>query len=960
MNKPFLRNSPDSWILCYLRSTLFLTMLLLAALCRAQTNPPTGVLAAARILGSGAGCNDVVDSIRFTFGYWLGVSGPTHGVFDQFLLTTNDVGKVFTIARSDDPDFAFLESTLTNGISDSIGDYIQAGPCGFSESTEEARYFSPLPASGNNVDFAGFHIDNFVLQVDGLTFAHTGQWTDMSWSLLLFVNSEPWSLPGIWVAPQDQTADVDSTVEMNVSAIGIPPLAYQWFFNGTNLLAGATGSHLVLPNVQPSDSGAYTVVVTNAYGAATSLPGILTIRTAPPAIVTSPTSQTVDVGGSADFLVTAAGSPPLVYQWFFNGIAIDGASSSSLELTNLQLSMSGTYEVVVTNIFGAATSAPAQLSVYSAPGYAVLHHFSGPAGAGPWGRLVSAGSALYGTTRYSTNHGTVFKINTDGTGFTVLHDFTGSDGSDPMGALALADATLYGTTQNGGISTDPGTVFSISTDGGDFATLKDFGYGGGRWPSGNLVISGTTLYGTTCAGGSAGNGTVFKLQMDGTGYSTLHDFTGYPNDGRWPDGALLLSGSTLYGATPLGGGYGPPEGYGTLFKIQTDGTGYSILRQFTGSDGIAPYGGLVLSGTTLYGITEGGYPVYDGGTVFRINADGTGYTVLHTFGGPPADGAVPCGGLVLSGNTLFGATTEGGSHGYSPSTYDYGYGTVFKIHTDGTGYTLLKEFAGDDGARPYAGVLLHGTTLYGTTTSGGFSNNGVVFSVPLPMPNAVTVPANQTAERRSVVAFDVRTEPDPSQTYQWFFNGTNALGDPTTNSGLRLTDVGFSEAGSYSVVVRNDIGAVTSAPAALSVIPPVERRWVPGLTLTGEVGLAVNLEAAGAVAPLPNWEPLDRLVLTNQSQWYFDLSAGPVPQRFYRAWQFGSSSVSPGLDIHLIPALTLTGALGSTVRIERIDRFGPTDAWYPLVTLTLTNTSQLYFDTSVVGQPPRLWRVLPP
>jgi hypothetical protein len=61
----------------------------------------------------------------------------------------------------------------------------------------------------------------------------------------------------------------------------------------------------------------------------------------------------------------------------------------------------------------------------------------------------------------------------------------------------------------------------------------------------------------------------------------------------------------------------------------------------------------------------------------------------------------------------------------------------------------------------------------------------------------------------------------------------------------------------------------------------------------------------------------------------------------------------------MIPALSLTGSIGSTVRIDAINQFGPTNAWTTLDTVTLTNTSQFYFDTTVIGQPPRLWRLGP-
>jgi hypothetical protein len=144
----------------------------------------------------------------------------------------------------------------------------------------------------------------------------------------------------------------------------------------------------------------------------------------------------------------------------------------------------------------------------------------------------------------------------------------------------------------------------------------------------------------------------------------------------------------------------------------------------------------------------------------------------------------------------------------------------------------------------------------------------------------------------------------------------------------------------------------------LNVISVVERRWVPGLTLTGERGSALNLETRAVMGPTPDWAPFDSVVLTNDSQWYFDLSAPLPPQRFYRAWQPGPSDVGSALDLHMVPAITLRGSIGGSLRLDYINRFGPTDAWVTLDTVTLTSMSQLYFDISAPGQPQRLYRLV--
>jgi hypothetical protein len=173
--------------------------------------------------------------------------------------------------------------------------------------------------------------------------------------------------PLISLTPQSQTADVGSAVNLLVNASGAPPLAYQWFFNGTNAIGGATFTELLLTNVQPRDSGAYTVVVTNAFGTITSSPAILTVLASPPTILESPRSQTAIIGRFLDFTVRGGGSLPLSYQWFFDGGPISDAHSADLHLAGVQFSQAGAYTAVVTNAFGAVTSAPAMLTVISVP-----------------------------------------------------------------------------------------------------------------------------------------------------------------------------------------------------------------------------------------------------------------------------------------------------------------------------------------------------------------------------------------------------------------------------------------------------------------------------------------------------------------------------------------------------------------------------------------------------------------
>ncbi|MBI5711031.1 MAG: hypothetical protein HZC42_12140 [Candidatus Eisenbacteria bacterium] len=253
--------------------------------------------------------------------------------------------------------------------------------------------------------------------------------------------------------------------------------------------------------------------------------------------------------------------------------------------------------------------------------------------------------------------------------------------------------------------------------------LRSFagGAGDGEVPRGSLCISGPTVYGMTSMGGAFGQGTIFRMNTNGSGYSVLHSFGG-AGDGQTPFRSLIISGTMVYGTTYNGGSASDPGAGGTVFRMNTDGTGYVILHNFDGAlgGGTNPDGALCLAGSTLYGITTAGYNPEgmpnNMGTVFRVNTDGTGFSDLHAFpvtdsSTNATDGMNGHGTLALSGSTLYGATSGGGA---------FGLGTIFRINTDGSGFGLVHSFAGGagDGALPNSPIV-SGATIYGMTSLGG-------------------------------------------------------------------------------------------------------------------------------------------------------------------------------------------------------------------------------------------------
>ncbi|MGA2242970.1 MAG: immunoglobulin domain-containing protein [Verrucomicrobiota bacterium] len=259
--------------------------------------------------------------------------------------------------------------------------------------------------------------------------------------------------PVIVTQPHSQTNAVGATITFTVGASGSGTLACQWQFNGTNI-AGATANPFVLVNAQLTNNGNYSVIVTNLFGSVTSSNAVLLLTNAPPTITTPPQSQAVLIGQTATFSVAATGTPPLNYQWRFNGTNLAGATTNLFILANVQLTNAGNYSVIITNIAGSVTSSAAALTVL----------FTNPVVFAQWNinSITPDGDTTTGTTAPSVGSGTASMIGgvtANGTGFA-----TGDKTLDPAGST---DNSAWNTTTYpaSGNNKTAGTQYAVSTAG---------------------------------------------------------------------------------------------------------------------------------------------------------------------------------------------------------------------------------------------------------------------------------------------------------------------------------------------------------------------------------------------------------------------------------------------------------------------------------------------------------------
>ena len=496
-----------------------------------------------------------------------------------------------------------------------------------------------------------------------------------------------------------------------------------------------------------------------------------------------------------------------------------------------------------------------------------LHSFS-PATAGyrPMTSVIVSGNKVLGSVAGGTNgSGAIYSVNTDGTGFTNIYSFSAATNYTTTGytnadglyyiynslngvypcSLVLSGSTLYGTMSQGGIH-GAGTIFSIQTNGTGFTLLHAFSPAPTSNPTnqdgaepGALLLSGNTLFGVTSTGGTNGSGTVFKMNTDGSGFTTLHMFSALApsysgsslylnNDGSSPMGPLVLAGNTLIGAAY----YGNTNGRGALFQVNTNGTGFKVVHSFdngyydyngviyylVNNDGANP-NSLILSGNTVYGVAQTAGPG-SGGVLFKMNTNGTGFGLVCT------NVSYPLTPLLVSGNTLFGVNGE-------PTTAGTSYGSVFSVHTDGTGYTDLYNFSnGGDGAWPRAGLVMSGKTLYGTCEYAGIFDGtpfgmgfGTVYGLTLSsLP--LSVATTSLSDGKVSTAYSQTLAANGGQApYSWTnISGTLPKGLTLAASGLLSGTPTTNGTFNFTVQVTDALAATATQPlsAFISILDVVK------------------------------------------------------------------------------------------------------------------------------------------
>ena len=651
--------------------------------------------------------------------------------------------------------------------------------------------------------------------------------------------------PSILNPPSSQTNLAGTTAILSVGLSGTLPLSYHWYQNGTNALnnggqiTGAGSATLTISNVLGGNAGSYTVMVSNALGSATSAPpAVLTVID--PAILSQPANQAEIAGASAVFSVGAYGTAP-AYQWFKNGARISGATGTSLTLSNVSSGDAGSYSVTVSNAYGSVASSNASLAVFYVP---VAYGDSYSVAAGTTLTVAAPGvlgndtvegvGHLTPTLVSGPIHGTLSLAPDGGFTYTPFPHYVGTDSfayqavnGPTNSAVATVALAINGT----------GLLFSD-----DFSRLADPG------PLSPWVVQSGTW---AVTGGAL---------MAGTNTSQSYGYAYLTN--RWTDyaieGRIQFPAAGAWGGG-LGGRLNPTTGAHYAAWVYPDGSpgGADVLKlikfqswtsfAYNGSSGaVMAQVSLAATGTNWHTVKLAFY-----GKQIAVYYDGTRVISLpdveaqtYSSGGISAELWTAQAKYTMSVNDVMVrplvaddawraiedttlAAADPGVLGNDTGVYATNLvavlvsgptnGTLTLGTNGGFTYSPTTNYSGMDS---FSYQASQGSNSLGTAT--------VTLTVAPPdAPMIIVNPSSRTNGAGTVALFSAESLGASPLSYQWFWNGTNALSDGGKISGahsptLAISNALGADAGSYTVVITNVFGGATSTPSAvLAVIDPV-------------------------------------------------------------------------------------------------------------------------------------------
>ncbi|HTB85104.1 MAG TPA: immunoglobulin domain-containing protein [Candidatus Sulfotelmatobacter sp.] len=653
--------------------------------------------------------------------------------------------------------------------------------------------------------------------------------------------------PVFLTQPASVTVNQGSTVNFTVSMSGQSPFSYQWSSNGVPVtpFLPVTGNHFTLNNVQGSFSANYSVEVTNTDGIAFSSNAVLTVIV-PPTITSQPLGLTNNAGMTAVFTVTNTGSSS-VYRWYFNntnllvdGGYVSGSATTVLTVSNVLGANSGIYSVTVSNAAGVAVSSNATLTVIdpiiTSQPVSVTNNLGAPAsftvaayGTSPHYQWTQGGNFILGANAATYSLASVIDANAGNYSVIVTNAY--GMVTSAVVTLAIIDPPVIMTgPQSLTVNATSNATFTVSYTG----TLPSL-----QWYAAGQAINGATTATLTLLSVSQLNAlNYFVVLSNAAGIVT-----------STPPAHLTVIDPPVITT--------PPQ---SLTVNATSNATFTVVYMGT-SPNIQWYkgGNLLGNGGNVSGATSATLILTS-----VSDSDAAGYTVvLSNAAGsvtstPPAVLSVIDKPVItgepqsLTVNATSNATFTVAYMGTSPNIQWYKGGTLLPngVNVSGaTSATLTLTGVADGDAASYTVVL--------TNAAGSVTSAPPAMLTVIDPPIIIQQPASITNNAGTTASFTVVTSGSAS-TYQWFFDGTNALANVGNISGanaatLTITNVFGTNAGLYSVMVSNAAATQTSTGATLVVVDPVITSQPVGVTNFDGTTVSFSVTAVGTTPLSYQW-----------------------------------------------------------------------------------------------------------
>jgi alpha-tubulin suppressor-like RCC1 family protein len=660
-------------------------------------------------------------------------------------------------------------------------------------------------------------------------------------------------LPGIVSPPQNGIAFVGSNQTFTASVQGPGPFAYQWYLDGVALfdsarILGSTTTNLTILDIQPSDAGTYSLVVTNDTGPTTAQASLV--------VATQPASQTVLVGTNVLLSVIASAPPQPGFAWLKNGIAladsaqISGTTTPSLSLSNIQTNDGGAYQVIISNSPTVVTSAVATLTVLvpatittqpigrSSP-VGLPTSFNGAATGTPplFYQWILNGTNLPGATNVNYANSSL-SINDFGA-YQLVVTNAGGAATSSVAMLTLGPVAAWGFNTYSQALPPPGLSNVVAVAAGNVFSLALKGDGTvvawGSSAATNVPSSVSNIVSI-----AAGSGFALGVRNDGTvvgwgsgvatnvpdSVSNVVRVSGALNHALAlrNEGVLTEWGSSK---TPVPAGLSKvisfADGAGFGLAAKTDGTvvGWGTFSAATGGGTAFPPIGVTNAVAVACGFSH----------ILVLKADGSVFVQSAGFAGSPAATNVPAS---LTNAIAISAEGADSALDYSLALRSNGLVVGWGANTSGVTNIppgLSNVVAMAAGANHSLALVSDGSPIIIREPVGG-----TAFS------------SNQFTLSAAVVG-------QMPLTYSWSLNGTNIPN--ATNASFIISNAARSDAGVYQLTVSNLLGQASSVPVPVNVLdsapfilafPPSTNRARIGAPLT--LGSVVG----GSGPPVLQWQ----------------------------------------------------------------------------------------------------------